>query len=104
MSYIEREPLIKTLNGLYEHHLTMRNYAADGATFDCISTVIDAPTADVVEVRHGEWVDNHCSLCGMTPLDERVWKDLGLTPPKYEYCMTFCPICGAKMDGERREE
>lgn len=50
MSYIEREPLIKILNGLYNHHLTMRNYAADGATFDCISAVIDAPTADVVEV------------------------------------------------------
>lgn len=50
MSYIEREPLIKILNGLYQHHLAMRNYAADGATFDCISAVIDAPTAYVVEV------------------------------------------------------
>lgn len=50
MSYIKREPLLKILNGLYDHHLTMFNYAADGATKDCIEAVIEAPTADVVEV------------------------------------------------------
>lgn len=77
MSYIEREPLIKTLNGLYEHHLTMRNYAADGATFDCISAVIDAPTADVVKVvrcRDCKWwtkqkdsVQGRCGMYGRYP-------------------------------------
>lgn len=50
MSYIKREPLLEILNGLYDHHLTMHNYAADGATQDCINAVIEAPTADVVEV------------------------------------------------------
>ena len=53
------------------------------------------PTADVVEVRHGEWVrhkenclHNKCSVCS------------------YEHCRedNYCPHCGAKMDGERREE
>jgi hypothetical protein len=52
----------------------------------------DAPTADVVEVKHGEWIDNgiqdsmlsKCSVCGIL----------------YGAC-TFkcCPECGAKMDG-----
>ena len=50
MSYIEREPLLEILQGLYDHHLTMYNYAADGATQDCIEAVIEAPTADLVEV------------------------------------------------------
>ena len=74
--YIEREALMEILNGLYEHHLMMCNYAADGATQDCIEAVINAPTADVVEVRHGYWVhhstdDNdmvilQCSVCGVS--------------------------------------
>jgi hypothetical protein len=48
--YIEREALLEILNGLYDHHLMMRNYAADGATQDCIEAVTEAPAADVVEV------------------------------------------------------
>ena len=49
--------------------------------------------ADVVEVRHGEW---------------EVW---GLCNPKCSLCKNYnyakdryCPNCGAKMDGERREQ
>ncbi len=52
----------------------------------------DAPTADVVEVKHGEWkVDEthdyepYCSLCGHEPI----------AGEKYNYC----PDCGADMRG-----
>lgn len=55
------------------------------------------PTADVVEVRHGEWVDNHCSVCGMQPIGEETWTSFGLTPPIFKYWLSFCPCCGAKM-------
>ena len=50
--------------------------------------------ADVVEVKHGEWVRhkenclyNKCSIC------------------EKEHCCedNYCPNCGAKMDGERKE-
>ena len=66
------------------------------------------PTADVVEVRHGEWRGKDwagvsirgymaCSCCNvMIPSD----KD-----PIY-YCLpqlNYCPRCGAKMDRERKE-
>ena len=51
------------------------------------------------EVRHGEWINNHCSVCGMTPIGEELWKHLDIDPPRFEYCMDFCPCCGAKMDG-----
>jgi hypothetical protein len=63
---------------------------------DCV------PTADVVEVRHGEWVEQirdygkylvtegyKCSICGFE-----------LTDNDYKYCHD----CGAKMDGERKEQ
>lgn len=59
--------------------------------------------ADFVEVKHGEWIDNHCSVCGMTPLGEELWEHLNITPPKFELCMDYCPCCGAKMDGGKKE-
>ena len=56
------------------------------------------PAADVVEVVHGEWIDDkstivgdiierNCSICGqrMTSCIERL--------------MSYCPNCGARMDG-----
>ena len=61
---------------------------------DVISDAIeDAPTVDAVEVVHGRWIwgeSNHrewmkCSEClkSQTP----------------NLCFTYCPNCGAKMDG-----
>ena len=32
-----------------------------------------SPTADVVEVRHGRWINNHCTVCGQTPIGEEAW-------------------------------
>ena len=51
-----------------------------------IDIVCEYPTADVVEVRHGEWVgmwDYKCSVCNEYS----------------EYRTDYCPNCGAKMDG-----
>lgn len=53
------------------------------------------PAADVVGVKHGEWIYGdfdipHCSECGNEVLPNQISK--------------FCPNCGAKMDGERREK
>ena len=54
-----------------------------------------SPTADVVEVRHGEWKKLYdkapryvCTACNHL-YNNREYK--------------FCPNCGAKMDGERSE-
>ena len=52
-------------------------------------TVKDQPATDVVEARHGKWIEDHeffkCSECGYLT-DYRLSK--------------FCPDCGAKMDGK----
>lgn len=50
----------------------------------------ELPPADVVEVKHGEWISEcephyECSEC-------HHWFHL------YQY-MKYCPNCGAKMDG-----
>lgn len=58
------------------------------------------PAADVVEVKHGKWVDKwggryvnqcyRCSVCG----------DHALGNDKRWFLTDYCPNCGAKMDGE----
>lgn len=52
------------------------------------------PPADVAEVKYGEWVHGecvlHCSECGVETYPENI------TP--------YCPNCGARMDGERKDE
>ena len=53
---------------------------------DIRKAIEQIPTADVVEVRRGEWMlDGRCSECLENPLTTH---------------NTYCPHCGAKMDGE----
>lgn len=68
--------------------------------YNCqLCDVGDAPTADVVEVKHGRWIlldecsneGVYCSVC-----HKKVYRK--------EYAnqklkSNFCPNCGAKMDG-----
>ena len=67
-----------------------------------IDRIKSAPTADVVEVLHGEWVEHpedwrmqmvgdKCSLCG--------WAVFGGVSE-----FNYCPNCGAKMDGKGEGE
>lgn len=54
------------------------------------SVIKDAPAADVVEVVHGEWKkrgnEKKCSVCDFIYYSNNdEW--------------TYCPNCGAKMDG-----
>ena len=66
---------------------------------NAIDAIIDnAPTVDATEVMHGKWIwgeSNHlewmkCSEClkSQTP----------------NLCFTYCPNCGAKMDGGSSNE
>lgn len=75
---------------------------------ECVVPVAEIdwiPAADVVEVRHGHWIiktDEYgneymmCSYCEdeFYPADE----DTVDSTPNY------CPNCGARMDGERKEQ
>lgn len=60
-----------------------------------INRVRNVKAADVVEVKHGRWIEkpfllgtsNFCSLCDSF---------YGMPHGKFNYC----PNCGARMDGE----
>ena len=91
--YIECKALIKRIRLLprFAPYNTVSYASVHNAIFD-------EPIVDVVEVKHGEWVNEGnylytCSLCG----DKALLK-LGGKPCNY------CPNCGARMDGERRDE
>lgn len=76
--YIEREALIAEYDRV---HIGK----AGGAR----KLMVEAPTADVVEVRHGEWLNGvtgyACSVCNKQEPTKR---------------FLYCPNCGAKMDGK----
>ena len=69
----------------------------------CLKSVLQQPTADVVEEKHGKWEhskrglnlegDYECSACHSP---DGIKHFYGLK--KYSYC----PNCGAKMDGQRK--
>ena len=82
MSYIERE---KALDAV------LFALVGTGYQSKAIYAIKDVPTAGVEEVRHGEWKKTItgiiCSVCDTH--EARI--------------TSYCPNCGAKMDGERRE-
>lgn len=75
--YIERELAQKVL--------------ADDYAYNAAKLLDTVSTADVQEVRHGEWIksknERKCSLCGY----------FYFTNTK---SFNYCPNCGAKMDKE----
>lgn len=49
----------------------------------------DAPAEDVAPVIHGKWMGTVCTACGTS------WGDIDEVGD-----FSYCPICGAKMDGD----
>ena len=96
--YIEREAALKELN---KNSITKKITYADGVSiFDTIKNI---PTADVVEVKHGYWINTppyiamngaynkaqECSVCSAFFVSD------GNTPYSNH---PYCCECGAKMD------
>ena len=110
--YIEREALIEVINHFTNKSICESNISGFPKDFyemgkdHVIDYIKFMPAADVVEVevRRGEWVDNHCSECGEMPMGDEIFERIDWTPPKFSWFMDYCPLCGAKMDGERKEK
>lgn len=98
---LKKSPWYNGCNGNYES--IIRREAIDIVTELCIK---QAPTADVAEVKHGEWTKDDsdgcfCSFCGWyTDYDYDYVTNNGLGNDDFIYCSH----CGARMDGERKDE
>ena len=99
--YIEREALMRRIKEIHcaecdsYHGVRCRACWVD----DTLDYIDSEPAADVAPVRHGRWVDNHCTACGMMPMGDEMWEICDFEPPRFEKFMDYCPSCGAKMDG-----
>lgn len=91
--YIEKESAKNELNRIERLYRDtyMSKVRAEMVSY-CCKVVEHIPAADVVEVRHGRWIDSKedgypsiCSVCKY-PVDRF-------------YKTNYCPNCGAKMDG-----
>lgn len=92
--YIEREALYEKA---YWHgeHPDVGNPFPDGVDAIDIEDVDAIPAADVAQVRHGRWTDGdpYCPICRKNKfvgLDADIWAD---------WKPSYCPNCGARMDG-----
>ena len=59
------------------------------------------PTADVVEVKHGWWISHYDDLF---PVESTQECSICHEEEFISLCNeNYCPNCGAKMDGERKD-
>lgn len=94
MAYIDTKYLGKCET--CRHHVSggCNTYCDHGEEYS--PNLFKIPTADVVEVKHGEWIEegnkHTCSCCGYCHILFGI--------PKHKYCQN----CGAKMYIERKEK
>jgi hypothetical protein len=104
--YIGREAALEAIRNLYPGipftKRLMQKWHEENRNFmQCETAIEKLPAADVVPVRHGQWIVSRtdygwnsaefpthckCSLCGR----EIPYQDQD----------NYCPNCGAEMDGE----
>lgn len=81
---------------------------------------IKSPSADVVEVRHGHWINKgdhlpdainthivvQCSECGFCRYLQKYTGDYDgrVVFDQFKTTAHYCQYCGAKMDGERKDD
>lgn len=99
--YINADDLINELSAacmpIYEKGIT----GILGDSSSIADIINEQPTADVQEVKRGDWLKP-----GNDPIDNKQWicsECKGLTETAY-YCghcyYNYCPNCGTRMDGD----
>lgn len=106
--YIDKEAFIKRLENEADKSSDIINLLILNGIANIVRDESIAPTADVVEVVHGEWVETYqplgfdevkcaeCSSCG-----EDWIMDDDMCIDDYKAHWKYCPCCGAKMDGDK---
>jgi hypothetical protein len=113
--YISREELRKHLKECYDDEL----FDADmkKAVIGIDIYVENMPSADVQPVKHGKWIEKKvCRMKWIPYADDDVNPDdvdiECMTEQKCSYCkrwtikftyhieLDYCPLCGARMDGD----
>ena len=104
VTYIEQEKLMRQVRLLARRTSLGETTVSDLTGLEVIGLILDAPAADVVERKHGEWaIDQedlewgnalkrrYCTNCKKRPFFDKEERAFVLTD--------FCPHCGADMRG-----
>ena len=79
--------------------LTRSQYEIANALERIADIMCEMPTIDAEPVRHGKWIRDEfgarCSDCGLYAYRDKFDKP---------WESPYCPICGARMDVERKKE
>lgn len=102
--YIEREATIDEIEGTTWYHISCQKNLVEGAACeadalykatDIYNVIKSAPTADVVEVRHGKWIEDGyydepcvCPNCGGNVINQA----------DNDYLFEYCYKCGQALD------
>lgn len=97
MAYIEKEPIVEFITKGLNNPDKTKAFGHDA--IEILTEIEYTPTADVVEVKHGEWflLDDcanegvYCSVC-----HKKVYKKCY---ENQKLKSKYCPNCAAKMDG-----
>lgn len=111
--YVEREVISEGIRKYYYKNPPNSSYQEgfDHGLDKAQRVILDAPVADVVEVRHGRWEFGkdlpdsfgsisknkyhlYCSECRNQAFNKSTDNDCD-----FDMDTPFCPWCGAKMDG-----
>lgn len=125
MAYIDTEKVVKAKNEIVERMQVFINeykqYSESTVDYhygrvdglevarrlvkSILTDLTEQPTADVEEVKHGEWIGvadygngnciGYCSVCGTTHKAENA--------SELKCFQRYCRWCGAKMDGGNAE-
>lgn len=94
--YIKLEDAIEVCGKYKDFHKKENCRLGMAIVNDIYLDIDNLPTADVEEVKHGEWIEcsnelnKYCSVC------KKVNGTIYEKPP-------FCENCGAKMDGGKED-
>lgn len=105
MRYIDADALAENIRLVYckdcnnYHEIRCRCCGID----DALSMLEDAPTADVVEVRHAYWKETtHITESKRgREIHSKLYNCSYCDAPNGRKKSSYCHWCGAKMDGER---
>lgn len=89
-----KQEVLNYLDNVLHPIVSPNNWNVYSELYDMIE---ELPPAE--PVRHGKWIDGHCSICGCDVpayiIDWKWQKDMNAK---------FCPMCGARMDGAEPKE
>ena len=101
MAYIDRELLLQDISNSVVFSVRGFDSPELRGARKIIDRILNAPTADVVEVKHSRWENisgfDVCNICGTSPAYCEPKPNNPQGYPRY------CHNCGAKMDGGKEE-